>query len=124
MPPKEKGESILSVKGVTAVLVLVGLIIGGWWAVTEKLASAGELRQETTSRIGADYELRYTYDKLDIQRQTQDAERRIVAIQRRASSDAAWPTDLEDKEVLRAELLDLRAQKRDLDAWYRTATLK
>lgn len=121
---KQNGNGNMTVKGITGALVLVGLIIGGWWGITEKLASAGELKQETASRIGGDYELQYKYDKLDIQRQMQSADRRLTAITTRIASGNRQPTDAEDKVVLRAEIFDLKAQLRDLEDWFRTASIK
>jgi len=109
---------------IMALFLLLTLPVLGWWAVTDKLASAGELRQEQAARIGSDYAIQYKYDKLDIERRIQSVENRLIHMGQRTASMGSWATDSEEKGALKTELQHLRAQKRDLETWYRMALTK
>lgn len=110
----------MNVKEVTAVLALVSLPVLGWWAVSDRLVSAQDLQQEQALRVGEDYRIRYRYDKLDINRQMQDAERRLAGIANREITNVSWQGDEVRKAELERKILDLQQQARDLDTWARS----
>lgn len=110
----------MTVKSVTAVLVLLSLPVLGWWALSDRLVSAAELQQEQAQRIGEDYRIRYRYDKLDINRQMQDAERQLAGISNREVTNISWQGDTAMKAELERRIIDLQGQARDLDNWERS----